>query len=297
MPFEQQPNQDHASLERVNAVYAAALEEHPEFTDFPEHDIKTLIKTSHDEIEVLERVANPKEAIAALTSKIAEKISALWVFSGPGTYEEPVKNDSYKDYPWARGMDRVRINYAVFLARKIAEIRSGARERRGPIHAVTERKQQAKAAISSHGPAIIYNGNEIENAAAERALAHSGSIVPSEKAEILELDPSHTIPEPRTFHQIKLFKLPEHLYQPGNEIAIVSHAPQLPRILRMLNRYQTLPKDMTVRLFPLPTPPEGKEEYATLEIKGLLYYVFLSPDHDATREPYPHVIHGKESAD
>ena len=188
-------------------------------------------------------------------------------------------------------MDRARLNYSTFLARKLAGLRSETGEIRGPISEATERKQQAKAVLSSYGPAVIYNGTEVENSVVLRTVAKPETIMPKEKVHILEGAIK------RTTDQIKLFSLPEALHVAGKEIGIISHDPQLARITRMLNRYKTIPPDMTVRLFPLPTPPEGKEEYATMEIKGLLYYVFLSPDHDAAKEPYPHIVHGEKSAD
>ncbi len=299
MNINEQPtrNEDSTS-EQVETVFEAALAEHEEFREVPQTEMKELIKASLDEAEELERCADPKEATDALTPAIAENILALWVFSGPGTYEQPVKDDRYKNYKWARGMDRARLDYAAFLARKIAELRSGETAGRGPINEAEKRKQKAKSLLSSHGPSIIYNGTEVENAAAKRALTRPGVIIPGEKAHILELDPSHTVPqkELRTSDQIKRFMLPDILHKAGKEIAIISHAPHLPRILRMMNRYKPLPNDMAVRLFPLRTPTEGREEFTGMETRGLLYYVFLSPEHDATKEPYPHVIHGKNSA-
>jgi hypothetical protein len=63
----------------------------------------------------------------------------------------------------------------------------------------------------------------------------------------------------------------------------------------MLKRYPAaIPNGMKLRLFPIASPDSGKEEYATLEIRGLLYYIYLSPNHDADKESYSYTIHGKE---
>lgn len=274
---------------RVSDVYQKALAEHKEFENIPAEEMKEVIKVGLAEIEELERFADPKRAVNSLTPEIAEKISALWIFSGFGTYDEPVVAAKDRPYKWKHGMDRARLNYAVLLARKIAEMRSPEGMQRGSIDGAPGRKMRAKETIAKYGPALIYNGTELENAAVERALAQPETIVPREKAHILG---GNIV---RTVDQIKPFSLPTQLYHPGKEVGIIANAPHLVRIVRMLNRYKPLPSDMSVRLFPFATPPEGKEEYATLEIKGLLYYVFLSPDRDAEKEPYPHVIHGKES--
>ncbi len=78
-----------------------------------------------------------------------------------------------------------------------------------------------------------------------------------------------------TVDQVKTFVLPESLHLAGGEIGLVSHAPHLVRTLHMLNRYQVIPEDMKIRLFPLKSPKEGREEYTTMEVRGLLYYIYL----------------------
>lgn len=60
--------------------------------------------------------------------------------------------------------------------------------------------------------------------------------------------------------------------------------------MRMVNKYKPFPENTRIRLFPLPTPPEGKIEYAVMEIRGILYYTYLSPDKDAARNSYPYSV-------
>src|SRR3989344_6110056 len=106
----------------VERIYGAALAEHEEFKKIPEADIKAVISTALTEINALENAAGLEKSLPALTPEVVKDISALWVFAGPGTYDSPVKDDRYKDYPWARGMDRARLSYAALLDRKISEI-------------------------------------------------------------------------------------------------------------------------------------------------------------------------------
>ena len=267
-------------------IYHAALKEHAGFKEIPELQIKEVISTALEEIDVLEAAADKELALTSLTPEIARNISALWIFSGPGTYDEPVKEDRYKQYAWAKGMDRARLSYGAWLARKISEQVSGE-TLHGPVEDATQRIQDAKEMIAAHGPTILYNGTELENSVVKDVLMRDGIVIPSEKVRVLGEGISNTV------DQIRSFALPEELHWQGGDIGIISHAPHLMRILHMLNRYQPLPKDMAVRLFPLASPKEGREEYAEMEIKGLLYYLYLGKN--ATEESYPSTIHGRDA--
>ena len=284
------PEQERDSF--VDEVYRSALAEHPEFNKIPEQEIKSVIKTAIAEIESLENFADREKALAVLTPEVAEKISAFWIFSGAGTYDNDKSSDkvppAYRKYEWTWPMDRARINYAAFLTRKIAEIKSGEETSRIPKGEVAHSVPQTKEKIAEHGPALIYNGSNVQNESINTALEQPDIAMPR--------DTVHVVGEGirNTLDQIKDFSLPESLHKPGNEIGLVSHAPHLMRIMHMINRHKPLPDDMSVRLFPIATAPERKKEFATMEIKGLLYYVFLSENHDATLESYPHTIHGSD---
>lgn len=271
----------------VEKIYQAALEQHKKLAGVssPE-EIKSIIRTLLEEIDELYKVASPEKAASALTPDIAEKVVAIWDFSGAGTYYEPSKNDAYKDARWADNADRNRLNYSAFLCRKIAELRALGATLKGPIEEQNERRTMAKELIATDGPTILYNGRHDENEAARR-IRNENDIVPPRKFDISGVDIT------KTFQQIRDFKLPDNLHQQGKEIVLVAHAEQFPRILRMLQHYKTLPADMTVRICPLPTPENGREEYATWEGRGLLFYMLLSKEHEAEREPYPHIIHGQ----
>lgn len=267
----------------LERIYREAMEEHAGFKDVPEADIKTVIKEALSEVEALDRAADAGKALAALTPEVAERITALWDFSGPGTYDQPVKEDRYKNYPWARGMDRSRLNYSAWLVRKISEAVSDEKLR-GPIGEAPERKEKARELIAEKGPVILYNGTELENSVVKDVVMREGIMIPPEKIVVMGKGIDSTV------DQVRSFKLPEELHRPGGEIGIVSHAPHLMRIAHMLSWYEPLPKDMTVRLFPVPMPTEGKEEYTATEIRALLYYIFLGQN--AKAKAYPSVIHG-----
>lgn len=242
-------------MEKIeDKIYRLALEEHPEFEKIPELDIKQVIKTAVSEIEELEKMALRAEEVKGETL-------ALWVFSGPGTYDDAFINDRYGDYSWTKGMDRARIAYAERLVHHIAE-------------------------IAENYPTIIYNGSNLQNSVLRKVVKRKEIKIPSEKIMIVGENINNTV------DQIKTFILPKHLHKPGFEIGLVSHAPHLMRIIHTLNHYKTIPKNMTIRLFPISTPEEGKEEFAVSEIKGLLYYIFLAKN--ASSVAYPHIIHGKK---
>ncbi|MEK7143825.1 MAG: hypothetical protein AAB820_00640, partial [Patescibacteria group bacterium] len=154
--------------------------------------------------------------------------------------------------------------------------------------AIKETKQLTKKAILESGPYIIYNGTIEENENVKEILNREGIIMPPEKVMVIEE------PIEKTVDQVKTFKLPEGAYMIGKEIAVVSHAPHLSRIIRMVNRYKPFPPDVKMKLFPLATPKEGKEEYIQKEISGLLYYIYVSDDHDAVKEPYSYEINVSE---
>lgn len=252
-------------------------------------EIKSIIRDLLNEIDELYKVAGPEKAMSTLTPKIAEKIVAIWDFSGAGTYYEPSKDDAYKTARWADNADHDRLNYSAFLCRKIAELRTLGAILKGPIEEEDKRRSEAKMLIAMDGPTIIYNGSHDENDAAIR-IRNENDIIPPERFDISGEDIT------KTADQIRDFKLPDNLHQQGKEIAIVAHVEQFPRILRMLQHFKTLPADMTIRLFPLATPKNGREEYALWEGRGLLYYILLSKEHEAEKEPYPHIIHGTSQA-
>jgi len=262
-------------------LYQEALREHPEYGEISQNRIISLISDTTSEIEHLERVGEKEKSRIVMSPEIAKNIAAIWIISGPGTYDLPAKDDKYKDFEWAWGMDRTRLNHGAFLARKIAEARSGEDFSGGTFVDIKQRKQKIESMIKQFGPDIVYNGTQLENDTVADVLTREETIIPEEKVNIIGGDIKITL------DQVRTFQLPYELNE-NEELAIVSHAPQLARIMHMINKYQSFQSGTKVRLFPVPTPESGKAEYAKMETLGLLRYVYL--DGDATEAGYPYAL-------
>ncbi len=268
----------------IDAVYESAVEEHEAFKRFPPEEIKQLIDEVLREIDLLEEIAERDYREFHLSDDVAKKIEAIWVLSGPGTYDDPVKEDRYKNFPWARGMDRARLNYAARIARRVTEARSGDVFDQGGLSSLQKRKELTKRSILESGPYIIYNGRPDENEVVHDVLTREGIIIPQEKVMVIGEGIDKSV------DQVKSVRLPENFDIEHDELAIISHAPQLARIVRMINRYRPFPEGTKIRLLPISTPEGGKTEYALMETRGILYYAFLSLDRDATKESYPYLV-------
>ena len=270
--------------ERIQQAYQMAVAQKQPVETLPREEINSFIGELLTEIDRFERAANSDPMLRSLTPELARSIGVIWTFSGPGTYCAPTKNDRYEHLSWAAGMDRSRLNYTARLARRITEESTGTvfKARQDTYEATV---QKNKDAIRESGPHIVYNGLPIENEAVERVLAEEGTVVPAEKVTVIKDEIRNTI------DQINTFRLPEHALDGGKKIGIVSHAPHLARIIRMIERYQPFPRGTEIILFPLPTPAAGKEEYATMEACGTLYYSHFSPNKDASKEPYRYTLY------
>lgn len=281
------PETAHESFD-PRPLYEQALRERPEYAAIPEAEILALISQVAKELRVLEEAGERQKSRIELPPEEAKKIAAIWVLSGVGTYDIPLKpkeRDVYKQLPWIQWADRARLHHAAFLARKVAEARSGQDFNKGSLADLEERKEKIKALIAEYGPDIIYNGTEVENATVEDVLAREGIIIPASRVVVIHGTDGHPIVN--TADNIKTLGLPRPL-SPGEELAIVAHAPHLVRVMRILNKFKPLPEGTRVRLFPLPTPSEGKAEYRDMEILGILNYVYRKKE--ATAEPYPYEV-------
>ena len=270
-------------------LYRKALEDHPdEYRSLPESEVKALITEIAEEIKRLEEVGEKEKARIEMPPETAKKIGAIWVNSGVGTYDTPLKEKErgvYKDLPWMQWADRARLNHAAILARKVAEARSGENFDRGSLASIKERKAKIKEMISRYGPKIICNGSEIENDSVAEVLAREGTIIPEDAVTIIQGTAEHPIVN--TLDTVKTLKLPPE-FRDDQELAIVAHAPHLARIMRMINKQPPFPRTTKVRLFPVPTPEAGKKEYAELEILGILNYALRKGVAD--KESYPYVV-------
>lgn len=270
----------------IEHIYNTALHQNPGLGKIDKEEILRVIDTGLHEIERLENAANPQNAKIFLTKEVAENIVALWDFSGPGVYDGPDRSDDrYVKLSWSRGIERARLNYTAVLARNIAQLLQPETDIKGPKADTKGNISRSKEIISQSGPTIIYNGTMKENERVMSILGRDTTIIPSEK--VIIMDNEHI---DSTNDQVKTMVWPKGLYQPGKEIGLISSAPHLWRIAHVLNQYKTIPAEMKIRLFPIPTPKEGKEQYAAMEIMGLLYYAYIGKS--AKTQAYPYIIHG-----
>jgi hypothetical protein len=287
---EQLPEIEKTHEQRVQEIYESAIAQHASFKELGEERLKGIIGTELERIDLLEEAGMENERNHFQVDKnTAEKIGAIWVFSGPGTYKQPFKEDRYKDLPWAAWMDRNRLQRAALLARHIAEIKSGFTPDRSKEFAGKNR-EALRSMIKQYAPHLIYNGTKVEDAVLQSVLDDDDPehkrdpIFTGETVEIVGEGIDNTV------DQIKKFELPDDLTLTGKEIVLLSHAPHLDRVLHFLQRYEPLPKGTVPRLFPIAMPRVGGEEYTLQEIRGLLYYMFISKNKDAAEEVPPYTV-------
>ncbi|GEM_PF-6693454 len=271
-----------------NELYQEALRDHSDYGSLPESEVKAFITEIAEEIRRLEEIGEKEKARIEMPSETAKKIGTIWAFSGVGTYDTPVKEserDVYKNLPWIQWADRANLNHTAILARTVAKAKSGENFDRGPKADIKTRKQKIKAMINRYGPKIIYNGVELENDTVADVLSREGTIIPEDNVTIIRGTAERPIVN--TLDVVRTFQLPPE-FSGDQELAIVAPAPQLARIMRMINKQPPFPRTTKVRLFPLPTPEAGKKSYAELEILGVLNYALRRQVAD--KEPYPYVV-------
>lgn len=243
--------------------------------EFIEHALKVY--------QDLEQAASNPDAHFPKTAEETSRIKALWVISAPGTYFKASKNDRYKDKPWAAWNDRQRVNYALHLGRRLAEVKLG--------HKLGNNWVKVERELNVEGPLIIYNGRPDENAAVLEAAATPWLRIPEPnlypRDRIMVISPMPPIDN--LLDQIKTFRLPRDFkMNSGDEIGVVIHAPQAIRFLYMLNNFPgVIPEGAVIRVFPLPTPETGMQEYPLQELRGLINYRFIANPPIAADTPYP----------
>lgn len=231
----------------------------------------------------LEEAAQNPQSQLPQTPEEAARIKALWIISAPGTYFQASKQDRYASKPWSRWMDRQRINYALQIGRKLAEMKLG--------HPISNNCADAEKELTEHGPLVVYNGTPAENAAVLEAKKAPWFRIPEANiypgTKILVINPIANINN--TVDQIKSFHLPPMFdINPGDEIGVVLHAPQAVRFLYILANFQeTVPKGANMRVFALPTPKGGFPEYPMQELRGTTHSRFIANPPIAAEFPYP----------
>ncbi len=264
----------------VNKILVDAGNENPQLKELDQSNLQRTIRDSLAEIAKYEKAARvpnlPK------TSEEASRIKVIWDLSGPGTYDLPFKEDRYKDKPWAKFMDRRRLNYSAWLMRKIVEIRTGKQ------FDGTKDLEALRQAIKKYSPNLVYNGTPEENRTIEDVLNRNHVIVPQDKILVIasQLNQRNQV---RTVEQMKSFHLPVGIeIDEGDAIAVVTHAPHMLRVMHMAEQFKPFPPQAEIKLFPIPSPKEGLQEFSEMEARGLLYYQYIS--HEAASESHPYSL-------
>lgn len=193
--------------------------------------------------------------------QVSTNFDAVWVFSGPGTIKQPLKEG---DNPLRKWMDRDRILYGAELITKITAMR---------LHKTYNRITRND--ILNSGPFLIYNGIPRENADFREVLQSPSCLLPYEKVYIVDevFDKNVFYPIKNTLDQIKSF--PKAFLNNGlikERIAIVSHAEHFPRILRYIKKYNIIPEHIKITVFPLKSAREVENEYYEEEVNKVWEY-------------------------
>ena len=268
------------SIDRVAQIFQSALSEHPDYTTLNEEELKRFIAIEEARISGFEGLG---QSPIKLSAAQAHSIGAIKVHSSVGSYDEPYKEDDnprLKNIDWLAWADRDRIKHGAYLARKVAETRSGYTIPAYPLDRLHIQKEETKALIREYGPNLIYTGYPVETAKATEVLNRIGGIIPIEKCFIVHGTPRNTV------EGIQQFILPEGALARDKELAIVSHAPHLARILHIMGQYPYLPAGSLPYVAPVATPESGRLDFALMEIRGMLNYVFR--DHVAAVQAHPY---------
>ncbi len=257
--------------------------------------VKRVIQESLARMDSFIEAADRDEATGLKIDKeTAEKIGAIWIYSGVGTYDLPYKpNDNPRlRKSFMAGTNRERIDHTVLLARRIAEARSGKRLPLKKGGSKEERKaytEAMKEMMAEFAPYIVFGGHENENQDIEEVLERDGIIIPQEKVSIIRRKDGEKMYS--TADQVEHFISPEEVRD--KEVAFVSNDIHLNRILLILKKIiekypDHLPQGKPVHLFPTPTMPSGREEFKYMEASNIIRYIYDFKR--AAEEPYPYTL-------
>lgn len=143
--------------ERTNRAYEYAIGRNPDPKSVRSNDLRRVILGALSLIDTFEKFGENTRHNLRIPPEIAKEIGLIWDFSGPGTYDEPFKEDRYKNFPWAKLMDRKRLGHTVLLVRTIIESGIG-NSFRGLLGDIVDIKNRLREAIEKVGPYILYNG-------------------------------------------------------------------------------------------------------------------------------------------
>jgi hypothetical protein len=236
---------------------------------------------SHDEMRtIVVRLAREMMLFEQSAGRVTAEIDCVWVISGPGTWFREKKDDRYAQYPWAAWMDRNRIERGTALVRAVTAERLSKTQ-----DALTDED------LVQHGPRLFYNGRPDEVADLQLALGLQEAGLPREVVTVSDGFPSsagHWQLIETTTHNVRSFLhvLGSPDVIPPRCVALVSHGPQLSRILRVMKKIA--PPGLRLRLFPVPTPVPGRLEYIGRDIRSSMAAGYVLQE--AALEPYSYEL-------
>lgn len=297
---------EHSRDARLEAVWLRAREQNDKgrtraaLDAIDKREAMAMLAAALERMKLLEWVAERDRANGLeISRETAERIQNIWIFSGVGTLRTPVKEPipgkNYKgDNPalikeFLKWGNRRRWLHGLFLAQRIAEVRSGKPAPGKLIADGLAEGEHAKAMrdfMSTYSPFMTFGGFLQENDEAKEELARPINGIPAEKFVIVEPEPDE--PEWKTTtDQVKNFQTPPAVR--GMTTALVSDDIHLNRVIHIAGRFhQHLPEDRPLYLFPSVLPEYGRQEYEDMELQGLLAYVYR--DQVAAAEPFRHTI-------
>lgn len=267
--------------ERVDKIYASALDDHAEFADFDPDRLRSFIATELNRIDGFEMLGNnpPK-----LTYEMADSIGAIKVHSGVGLFDTPFKdgdNPKLKGKTFLAWNNRDRLKHGFNLALEAAEVLSGFTVPKDPTNPVGY-AAEVRELIREFGPHLIYTGYPVETQDLEEVLRRLDAMFPIENAHIIHDTPTNTV------EGAQMFRMPEGALVDGKKLVVVSHAPHLVRVLHILGKYPYKLDGNVLYVSPVATSDAGRDEFALLEIRGMMYYIFLAES--AAEQPHDYRV-------
>lgn len=264
------------------SAFDYALLSHSEYWSGKEVELKRLIEAVSFEVIEMEKHALIPQL--PRNKEEARHVKAIWTLSGVGTYEKPIAMGPgdmiYVDKPWAHGTDKKRTDHAIDLVKKISIIASGKYQPEdSDTFAITN--EELEALVIENGPYLVYNGIPSQNEDLIDAI-QKRRIFPIEKLFIPEGDIE------RTLDQVRNLQFPQIEFEEGDTIGIVSHAAHIARLMRILNKFNPLPKGINIQAYPLVFENEYNEkEFVQSELRGIVGYISRGL---ATHEAYPYKL-------
>ncbi len=153
---------------------------------------------------------------------------------------------------------------------------------RGRIFANTDRdriKLALKIARQNKNISILYNGTNEQNSDLVKAIRSGRYDISLDQVKIIPGEINCTL------DQVRLFSYPADISIKGDELfGVLSHAPHLVRVLRMMAAHKGNFKQAKILPIPLILDnPSEEEEFIKREIIGTIDYILKN---EARREPY-----------